>query len=285
MDKIAIIANKKKEATPRVLEQVCDLLDDYNQDYIVDAASAELLARQVETVNYDQLVSQAEAVIILGGDGTFLKIARNFATSDVALLGINLGKLGFLTDVEVDRLAEGLEKLMAGDYNIEERMMLQGEVIREGEVINKTVAANDIVVTKGPFARIINLKTKIDDQVLATYPADGLIIACPTGSTAYSLSAGGPIVSPRLDSLIITPICPHTLHARSIVVREDEEIEVQVEADHQQVVLTVDGQNTFNLASQDIVRVSKSELVIKLIKLNDYNFYQVLRNRLQDNEF
>ncbi|AGB40538.1 putative sugar kinase [Halobacteroides halobius DSM 5150] len=285
MDKIAIIANNKKEEISQVLLRVCNLLDEHKQDYILEKASAKLIDKQVENVNYKQIINYATKIIVLGGDGTFLNVARTFANSDVSILGINLGRLGFLTDIEVNKLETGLEKLLAKDYNIEERMMLKGEVIRDGEVIHKTVAANDIVVTKGPFARIINLKTMIGDQYLATYPADGLIVACPTGSTAYSLSAGGPIVNPRLESLIITPICPHTLHSRSIVIGKDEKVKIEIEADHKDIMLTVDGQNTFELAPQDTVRVSKSELITKLIKLKGYSFYQVLRNRMNENKF
>ncbi|GAB6099006.1 NAD(+)/NADH kinase [Halanaerocella petrolearia] len=285
MNKIAIIANNKKEETPPVLWEVCKILDQYDQEYILDQASAKLIEKKVESIEYNNVVSEAETIIVLGGDGTLLKVARTFATSDVAILGINLGNLGFLTDVEVDDLAEGLKQLLAGEYTIEERMMLHGEVIRDGEVVNKTVAANDIVVTKGPFARIINLKTMIDSQLVATYPADGLIVACPTGSTAYSLSAGGPIVNPSLDSLILTPICPHTLHSRSIIIGEEEEVQIEIEADHQDIMLTVDGQDTFRLSPQDVVKVSKSDLTTRLIKLEGYNFYQVLRNRLKENKF
>ena len=244
-----------------------------------------MLERRVKSQVYERLVDFADIVIVFGGDGTFLKAARTFAASDVPILGINLGQLGFLTDIEVEMLEDGLDKLLAGKYQIEERMILEGRVIRSKQLVSRLIAINDLVLTKGPFSRIIKLETFIDGEYITTYPGDGLIIACPTGSTAYSLSAGGPIVNPKMKSLIITPICPHTLNSRSIVTTEDEEIVVKVDADHSEVMLTVDGQESFPILSDDIIKINKSNLVAKMIKLEGYNFYKILRNRLHNNRF
>ncbi|WP_245684749.1 NAD(+)/NADH kinase [Orenia metallireducens] len=283
--KIALIANTNKAKAVKVMEQVCNYLDSKGKDYLLEEDSASLLERKVKSEVYERLVDFADVVIVFGGDGTFLKAARTFAASDVPILGINLGQLGFLTDIEVEMLEEGLDKLLDGDYQIEERMILEGTVIRENQRVNRAIAINDLVLTKGPFSRIIKLETFIDGEYITTYPGDGLIIACPTGSTAYSLSAGGPIVNPKMKSLIITPICPHTLNSRSIVTTEDEEIVVKVDADHSEVMLTVDGQESFPILSDDIIRISKSNLVAKMIKLEGYNFYKILRNRLHSNRF
>ena len=285
MQTIGLIANTKKEQAVDKLNQVCDWLEKKNCEFWLDENTAELIDRQVNYKFYNSLVEEVDIIIVFGGDGTFLKAARTFVTSDVPILGINLGQLGFLTDIEVDRLEEGLEKLIAKDYTVEDRMTLEGRIIRDGEVINRVIAINDLVVTKGPFSRIIELDTFVDDEYLATYPGDGLIVACPTGSTAYSLSAGGPIVNPKLNSLIITPICPHTLHSRSIIATEDEEIRVEIKADHTDVMLTVDGQDSFSVKPSDTIKIQKSNLKAKLIKLNDYNFYKILRNRLQRSQF
>ncbi|MGM0502734.1 MAG: NAD(+)/NADH kinase [Bacillota bacterium] len=285
MKKIGLIANTKKTQAVERLNQVCDWLEDKDSEIWVDEQTAELIEREVNYKFYNSLVEEVDIIIVFGGDGTFLKAARTFVNSDVPILGINLGQLGFLTDIEVERLEEGLEKLIAKDYNIENRMTLEGRIIRDGEVINRVIAINDLVVTKGPFSRIIKLDTFIDGEYLATYPGDGLIVACPTGSTAYSLSAGGPIVNPKLNSLIITPICPHTLHSRSIIATEDEEIRVEIQADHTDVMLTVDGQDSFSVKPSDTIKIKKSDLETKLIKLNDYNYYRILRNRLQRSQF
>ncbi|TDX48264.1 NAD(+)/NADH kinase [Orenia marismortui] len=279
--KIGLIANINKAQAFEVMNKVCDYLDGQNKSYILDEASACLLDRKVENKAYEVLIDFVDVVIVFGGDGTFLKAARTFANSDTPILGINLGQLGFLTDIEINRLEEGLNKLLAGQYIIEERMILEGTVIRKGKVVNQVIAINDLVINKGPFSRIINLESYIDDEYITTYPGDGLIIACPTGSTAYSLSAGGPIVNPKMKSLIITPICPHTLNSRSIVTTEDEEIMVKVDADHNEVMLTVDGQDSFPILSKDIIKINKSELVAKMMKLEGYNFYKILHNRLQ----
>ncbi|MGM0370519.1 MAG: NAD(+)/NADH kinase [Bacillota bacterium] len=285
MEKIGLIANTEKPQAVDRLNQVCDWLAERNYEYWLDENTAELIEREVNYKFYNSLVEEVDVIIVFGGDGTFLKAARTFVDSDIPILGINLGNLGFLTDIEVERLEEGLEKLVSGDYKIEDRMTLEGKIIRDGEVINRVVAINDLVVTKGPFSRIIKLDTFIDDEYLATYPGDGLIVACPTGSTAYSLSAGGPIVNPKLNSLIITPICPHTLHSRSIIATEDEEVKVEIKADHTDVMLTVDGQDSFSVKPSDVIKINKAEALTKLIKLNNYNFYQILRDRLQRSEF
>lgn len=285
MEKIGLIVNNEKEEVPNILRELCGLLEARGQDYVLTEASAEVLECEVETVPYYELAREVEVIIVMGGDGTLLKVARNFAASEVAILGINLGRLGFLTDVDIEKLEAGLEQLLNDKYMIEDRMMLEGKVIREGEVVNQVRAVNDLVINKGNFSRLIKLETIVDGEYLTTYPADGLIVACPTGSTAYSLSAGGPIVSPRLDSLIITPICPHTLHSRSIVVNDDEEVTIKVEADHRNIMLTVDGQENLEIMPEDTIKVIKADLVTHLVKLDGYNFYRVLRSRLKENEF
>ncbi len=285
MKKIGLIANINKDKTVNVMNQVCNYLERRGNEYIIEEVSSRLLTREVNSKPYSLLAEFVDIIIVFGGDGTFLKAARTFVNTKVPILGINLGNLGFLTDVRVSHLEEGLEKLLREDYEIEERMVLEGRVIRNGEVISKVIAINDLVVTKGTFSRIIKLKTFITDQYLATYPGDGLIIACPTGSTAYSLSAGGPIVNPKLGSLIVTPICPHTLHSRSIITMADEEIRIEVDADHNDIMLTVDGQDSLSILSGDIIKINKSDLVTRMIKLEGYNFYDILRNRLHNNKF
>ncbi len=282
---IGLIANTSKSKALTVMNQVCNYFDDKEQSYILETKSAQLLNQDVNSMLYQDLAEVVDVVIVFGGDGTFLKAARTFADSSMSILGINLGQLGFLTDVEVEQLEGALDKLLAGKYEIEERIILEGTVIRKKKIVNRVIAINDLVINKGSFSRIIKLETKIDGEYIATYPADGLIIACPTGSTAYSLSAGGPIVNPKMKSLIVTPICPHSLNSRSIVTADEEEIEVRIDADHNEIMLTVDGQDSFPVLAQDIIKINKSNLLTKMIKLEGYNFYKILRNRLHNNSF
>ncbi|MCK8825438.1 NAD(+)/NADH kinase [Fuchsiella alkaliacetigena] len=285
MERVGLIPNPTKDKAIQIAKEVITWLKDHNIDYLVKNESAELVGALTKTASCREMIDKVDLVIVFGGDGTFLNTARDFFDVEMPILGVNLGNLGFLTDIQLEELETALEKLLLGDFEIEERMMIEAEVIRDGEIIKNFVAINDIVITKGAFSRLIKLETYIDGEYLTTYPADGVIIACPTGSTAYSLSAGGPIVNPNLKSLILTPICPHTLHARSIVTSAAEDIEIVVVSEHEDVVLTVDGQEGFELASADRIMVRGSELVTELIKLENYHFYKVLRTRLRRKDF
>ncbi|MBM7622770.1 NAD(+)/NADH kinase [Sporohalobacter salinus] len=285
MERIGLIPNPTKERAIKTVKKVINWLQERGIEYLIEQESAELVDELNKSSSCSRMVDEVDLVIVFGGDGTFLNTARNFANAEIPILGVNLGGLGFLTDIELSKLDSALEDLIANRFEIEERMMLEAEVIRKGESIQKVVAVNDVVVTKGSFSRIIKLKTYIDGEYLATYPADGLIVACPTGSTAYSLSAGGPIVNPKLNSLIVTPICPHTLSSRSIITAGDEVVEIEVEADHEDIKLTVDGQTGLKLISGDRVKIKHSDLVTRLVKLEDYNFYKILRNRIQFSDF
>lgn len=285
MERIGLIPNPTKEQALKTVKQVITWLQERGIDYLVEQEAAEAVGERDKSSSYYEMVGKVDLVIVFGGDGTFLNTARNFASAEMPILGVNLGGLGFLTDIELSKLGSALEDLIANKFEIEERVMLEAEVIREGKSVHQVVAVNDVVITKGSFSRIIKLKTYIDGEYLTTYPADGLIVACPTGSTAYSLSAGGPIVNPKLKSLVVTPICPHTLNSRSIITAGDEVVEVEVEADHGDIMLTVDGQTGLELISSDRVKIKHSNLVTKLVKLEDYNFYKILRSRIQFSDF
>ena len=285
MEQVGLIPNPTKDKALQITKEVINWLTDHDIDYLVKNESARLVGASNKAASCAEMIDRVDLVIVFGGDGTFLNTARDFFDVQMPILGVNLGSLGFLTDIQLAELETALEKLLVGDFDIEERMMIEAEVIREGEVIEKLAAINDIVITKGAFSRLIKLETYIDGEYLTTYPADGVIVACPTGSTAYSLSAGGPIVNPNLKSLILTPICPHTLHARSIVTSAEEDIEIIVVSEHEDVVLTVDGQEGIELASADKVIIKGSELATELIKLENYHFYKVLRTRLRRKDF
>lgn len=282
MNKIGLIVNMSKISAPSIAKKVIKWLEDKHIDIYLPKETAQELDLDKYGRDEADLYSIPDALFVLGGDGTLLNAARCVAEKNIPLLGINLGNLGFLTELEIDKLFNGLADLISGNYYIEERMMLEANVKRRGEIIGNFHALNDIVITKGAFARMIEMNTYIDNNFFTTYPADGIIIASPTGSTAYSLSAGGPIVSPDIDIMIITPICPHTLYARPIIISHNQIIKVLLISDTGEVMLTVDGQDGFQLQKEDEILVKKSHLTTKLIKLRDRTFYDILREKLKD---
>lgn len=278
----AIIPNLTKKEARHLTDDIVSWLKERNHRVWVPEGDEAIIAN----LDLASMVAKApfspEMVIVLGGDGTLLSVARQVAPLDLPVLGVNLGQLGFLTEIDIPHLWGALEKIIAGQYHVEKRMMLEAIVRREGEEIARFLAINDAVVTKGSFARIIRLETYVDDVYLETYPADGVIVSTPTGSTAYSLSAGGPIVNPNLQLLILTPICPHTLYARSVLVTREETIRIVIHAGQGEVMLTIDGQYGFRLAEDDRVIVRQAATYAKLVRLNDRSFYEVLREKLRE---
>ena len=222
-----------------------------------------------------------DLVVVLGGDGTLLGAARKVGHYGLPILGINLGGLGFLTEVPVEMLYQDMEKVISGEISIEPRLMLQARVLRTGEEKCHFTVLNDVVINKGALARIIDLKVSVDSHFLTMFRADGLIVSTPTGSTGYNLSAGGPILYPDLDALILTPICPFTLTNRPIIVPDTSVIDVQMGEESEEVILTFDGQVGFNLVGKDRVIISKSEKKLKLIKSPDQDYYDILRTKLK----
>lgn len=232
----------------------------------------------------EEMIKKIECLLVFGGDGTILSGARMAAQSGVPVLGINLGRLGFLSEIDIPDIKTALESIVNREYDIEERMMIEASVFRAGELIEKSMGLNDAVITKGAFARLIFLKTMVNGEHVSTYPTDGLIVATPTGSTAYSLSAGGPVVTPDLDLMIITPICPHALWARPIVISSDCLVEVELLSDKGEVMLTIDGQHGLSLVKSDIVRINRAPHKVKFIRLKSRNFFRVLKQKLREGD-
>jgi len=222
-----------------------------------------------------------DLVVVLGGDGTLLGAARKVGHYGLPILGINLGGLGFLTEIPVEMLYQDMEKVINGEISIEPRLMLQASVLRNGEEKCRFTVLNDVVINKGALARIIDLRVSVDNHFLTTFRADGLIVSTPTGSTGYNLSAGGPILYPDLEALILTPICPFTLTHRPIIVPDTSVIDVQMGENSEEVILTFDGQVGFDLVDNDRVIISKSEKKLKLIKSPDQDYYDILRTKLK----
>jgi NAD+ kinase len=244
----------------------------------------ERLARYLECedgIEGNQIPSRADLIVVLGGDGTLISVARLVGERGVPILGINLGSLGFLTEIPVSGLYGALESCLFGDCRISQRMMLNVTLFRSGEEVGSYQALNDAVINKGAPAKIITLDASVDGSFLATFKADGLIIASPTGSTGYSLSANGPIVDPTIDCLLITPICSHTLTNRPIVVSADTEITIILNSQIENVMLTLDGQVGIPLEYGDEIHVSRAKYRTRLILSDDTDYFTVLRTKLK----
>jgi NAD+ kinase len=229
----------------------------------------------------DQLAQSSDLLLVLGGDGTLLAAARVAAPHGIPILPINLGSLGFLTSFTVEELYPALEDTLAGRCPVSERMMLSVALQRDAQVIDRQSVLNEAVVNKGALARMIEMELRIDDAFVCRYRVDGLIVASPTGSTAYSLSAGGPIVHPAVGSIIITPICPHTLSDRPLVVRDTSHIEAKLLGDTDSVFLTLDGQKGIAMQAGDRVVISRASEQLKLIQPPRKSYFEILRNKLK----
>jgi len=242
------------------------------------------LARHLgcEGVAADEITARADLVVVLGGDGTLISTARIIGERDIPILGVNLGSLGFLTEIALDELYPALEKCLAGDFRVSERIMLRAVVERDGRETASHLVLNDVVINKGALARIVDLKTKVNSLDLATFKADGLIISTPTGSTGYSLSAGGPIVNPSMNCIVITPICPHTLTNRPIVIDDGSVVDITVKSlDDEDIFLTLDGQVGLELRSGDRIHVSRANHTAKLVMSEERDYFAVLRTKLK----
>lgn len=224
---------------------------------------------------------EADAIVVLGGDGTLLSVARQVEDRQIPIVGVNLGGLGFLTEISRERCFEDLENVLSGAYEIEERMRLRVGIQRQGHEVFSQTVLNDAVINKGALARIVDLYTHIDDCYLTHYRADGLIVATPTGSTAYNLSAGGPIVYPTALAMILTPICPFTLTNRPIILPASAVIRVDLDEKAQDVTLTCDGQVGHRLAPKDKIFIAMSPHPLKLIKPRSTDYFEILRTKLK----
>ena len=222
-----------------------------------------------------------DLVVVLGGDGTMISTARMIGDADVLVLGVNYGSLGYLTDFRIEELYSALDAIFDGEYEVDRRVMLHAEQWRGEEMIASGRVLNDVVVTKAAVARIIEIETKLDGQFVNSFRADGLIAATPTGSTAYNLSAGGPIIFPSMNAIVLTPICPFALTNRPIVVPDTSQIELILENENEGVVLTLDGQIGYPMRSQDCVKIRKSRTTLNLLQPPNRNYFDVLRNKLK----
>ena len=281
MKRIGIVAKTDRDQAKAVVAELLEWCAARNCVPVLDKETAALCPdAAVTTARKPDLPGQSDVIIVLGGDGTLLSIARLVGDLGVPILGVNLGGLGFLTALTVEELPPALEALMRDELVIEERMMLAATVSRQGERLAEYVALNDMVITKSAMSRIIRLEVAVDQAFATGYRADGLIISTPTGSTAYCLSAGGPIVFPTMDAVVLTPICSHTLTNRPIVLPASQRIEVTLATD-QDVMLTADGQVGFALKPWDTVEIRRATARIRLLRPPQKHFFSVLRTKLK----
>jgi NAD+ kinase len=235
----------------------------------------------VNEVANDQLASSVDLILVLGGDGTMIATARMMGDQEVPVLGVNFGGLGYLAEFRIEELYTGLESVLAENYRLDRRVMLSVELSRAGEPITHNRVLNDVVINKSALARIIEIEAHLNGQFVNAFRADGLIISTPTGSTAYSLSAGGPVIFPSMNAVVITPICPFTLSNRPLVVPDDALIELRLKTAHEDVALTLDGQVGVPLNVDDKVVIRKSRTTFNLIQPSNRNYFDVLRDKLR----
>ncbi|MDD5014794.1 MAG: NAD(+)/NADH kinase [Atribacterota bacterium] len=281
LDSVGLIVNYKKEKTRKTACRIINWLNSKKLKVYIEGNKGNEIDKEELNCPTEKFLRSVDLVISLGGDGTLLRAARLVATEDIPIFGVNLGGLGFLTQIGIDDLEKSLERIYQEKYFLDERMMLDCSVKRKDKEIKKLIALNDVVIGKGAFARILCLATYVNNDYVITYSADGLVVSTSTGSTAYSLSAGGPIVNPNINSIILTPICPHTLSARPLIISENDQVQIKLESIKKEVMVTIDGQEGFALEPDDEVIVNKSDHKAQLITFKEKNFYAILREKLK----
>ena len=279
--KVGIVAKPDAPEAPGLIRRLLLFLRDREVPVVLEKQTAALVSDEnVTAVTRTEIPSEVDLIVVLGGDGTLLSMARSVGDLGVPLLGVNLGGLGFLTATTTDETLPAVDAYLKGGMTVEDRMMLEARVMRAGQHVFQQAALNDVVITKSAMSRIINLNVSVEGQTATAYRADGLIISTPTGSTAYCLSAGGPILFPTMDAIVLVPIASHTLTNRPIVLPGSHRISVTLQT-AQEVMLTLDGQVGFELRDHDVVEVSQSRARVRLVRFAERHFFSVLRTKLK----
>ena len=275
MNQFLIVVNANRDRELKSANLVRKILEDAGKIVELHVSKPDGLGNYTPVKN---ISDGTDCVIVLGGDGTFITAARDISSHEIPMLGINLGRVGFLTDVEVSQIPEAMEKIIAGEYSIEERMMLCGKVYKEdGTIKGESRAVNDIVIHNSSNLKISEYRLEVDGSELATYRSDGLIVCTPTGSTAYSMSAGGPIIEPTARMMVITPVCPHTLNTRSIVLSPESSIKIISRTADNTVVF--DGHNQISVKENDYVEIRPSRKVTRILRIGQESFLSLLSQK------
>ena len=279
--RIGIISKPKKTEIREIVPPLCAWLRERDVEVFIDKETGSIVESPGRSLSRNEMPGQVDLLVVLGGDGTLLATARALSRKPVPILPVNLGGLGFLTVITRDELYPTLELVLAGKAQIERRVQIEGELVRTDEVISSFLALNDVVLNKGAIARILDFDVLVDGHFISTYKSDGLIVSTPTGSTAYSLAAGGPIVAPSVGAFIVTPICAHTLTHRPLVLPDTAQIEVVVKSPREAAYLTVDGQVGIAAHSEDIVRLRKAASCVEIVQPPAKNYFEILRQKLK----
>jgi NAD+ kinase len=279
--KIGITSKPLKAEVREIVPPLIEWLRQRQIDVCIDEETATALGGHETCLARDQIPPQVDLIVVLGGDGTLLATARALNGRPVPLLAVNLGGLGFLTVITTDELYPTLERAIAGDLRTEQRVQILAQIVHEGRVVAGYLALNDVVLNKGAIARVLDFDVWVDQSFISTYKADGLIVSTPTGSTAYSLAAGGPVVAPSVAAFIMTPICGHTLTNRPIVLPDSVTIEVAAKTQREPVYVTVDGQEGINLHSEDRVQIKRAASHVVLIQSPHKTYFEILRQKLK----
>lgn len=289
MERFFLIINRDKDKDFMMAEKIKSLIESMGCEcFIRQSDIAGSISTKYIYTNPDEIPENTDCIIVLGGDGTLILAARDLVRLDIPFIGVNMGNLGYLAEVEKQDIEETIYKLVQGKYHIESRIMLAGTVYRNGEAIETNVALNDIVVGRSGPLRVIDFKIYVDNVFLNRYTADGVIIATPTGSTAYNLSAGGPIVEPPANIVVMTPVCAHTLNTRSVVLSAESGIEIEICDDRHNTadgcddekIVSFDGNSNIKLVPGDRIKISKSELDTKIVKLSNKSFVEILQKKM-----
>ncbi|HEV2297570.1 MAG TPA: NAD(+)/NADH kinase [Candidatus Acidoferrales bacterium] len=278
---VGILSKPRKEEIRAVVPRLADWLRQRKVEVLFDSVAAACFSPQEKETTNEEMASRADLLIVLGGDGTLLAAARQFTEREVPILAVNLGGMGFLTSVTLEEAFPLLEIVFAGKHRLSPRMMLHADVLRGGKIIKQQRALNDAVVAKAAMSRILDIDVFADGEFLARYRSDGLIVSTPTGSTAYSLAAGGPILVPVLHAFVLTPICPHMLTNRPLVLPDTVKIELDFSSLDEPAYLTLDGQVGVELQRGDHVTITKSASRVMLVRPQEKTFFKVLRSKLR----
>lgn len=283
MNRFYIIANSDKDKEFRLAKELCDYIKKKGGECVYQQFDPQKDGGIYNLADTNKIPVETQCVIVLGGDGTLIQAARDLSSIEAPVFGINIGTLGYLTEIDREQAFPSIDLLLSDQYVIDERMILRGEVYRGNERIYSDIALNDIVLNRiGPL-RMIHFDVYVNNEFLITYPADGLVVSTPTGSTAYNLSAGGPIVRPETKAIVMTPVCPHILNKSSVIFGSDDILEIHMCKSGngtEERVVTFDGDHYVPLVSGDKIIISKSEHKARLVRTKKHNFLQILRNKL-----
>jgi len=279
---IGLFVNRKKDSKLEITKKLIDMVVKYGMKPLIPESVSRDLGLNAGYTEAGML-KEAAFLISVGGDGTLLNMARTSFDYDIPVLGINLGTVGFLADVEINEIENAVRRLADGDYRLKNRMVLSATVLRNSVSVFDSIAINDVVVNRDGLSRIIRLQVFVDNQFIDSFPGDGIIVSTPTGSTAYNLSAGGPIVQPDMEMVITTPICPHILHSRSFITSADRKLRITISKDYtDSAIITMDGQEGFRIEASDEIIITRARKDIRFVSFKDINIFEVLRAKIHD---